>query len=82
MYEYISDLFEIEKPLNDDTGHTVAKVIVQYILKAAGMDNMHIMQELITSWKCPVAIHLCLLDIHIFWCSKNMQDLNGELAGM
>ena len=31
-------LLQISSPLNDDTGHTVAKIIVEYILKGSGTE--------------------------------------------
>lgn len=39
-FEILQDLFFIEKPLDDDTGHDLAQTLVTVILKAAGLDNM------------------------------------------
>ena len=37
LHDSLSELVQVEKPLNDDTGHTLAANLLGYILKVAGL---------------------------------------------
>lgn len=40
LHDVLSELVQVEKPLNDDTGHTLAATLLGYILKVAGLPHV------------------------------------------